>query len=298
MRLFRDLAVYLYLAVLWLLVKLLTYNMQMWLGSQLGSMLYFLMRTRRQVAQINIGLCFPDLSPQDRHEMLRENFRNLGRGIFETGIAWYASGRFISRLVTVNGVANLDGPLASGNGVLLVGGHFTTLDISCRALGTAIDFDVSYRPFGIAPLDARVIQGRERGAGIAIPKDNVRLLLERLKQNRVVWIAVDQADTSKGRVDARFFGRAAPSSSSVARIAQGRGCAVLPLFCQRRQDGKGYVLRIEEPLQDFPSGDPVADAERLNTVMERHIAEIPEQYYWIHRRFKGEADPYDRGSRS
>jgi KDO2-lipid IV(A) lauroyltransferase len=294
MRLLKNITVYLCLAVLWLLVKLLPYGSQMRLGALLGSTLYVVMRARREVARINIGLCFPALSPTDRHELLRENFRNLGRGVFETGIAWYGSGRFVSRLVTVQGVANLDGPKASGNGALLVGGHFTTLDITCRALGTAIDFDVSYRPFGIAPLDAHVIHGRERSAGIAIPKDNFRLLLQRLKQNRLIWIAVDQADTSKGSVDARFFGRMAPSFSSVARIASNHGCAVVPLFFKRREDGKGYIVRIEEPLQHFPSGDPVADAERLNGVVERHVGEIPAQYYWIHRRFKADPGLYSR----
>lgn len=298
MRLFRDLAVYLCLAILWLLVKLLPYRLQMGLGSLLGSTLFYGMRTRRDVAGVNIRLCFPDLPLKQQQELLHENFRNLGRGIFETGIAWYASSRFVGRLVTVEGAANLDGPLQSGRGVLLVGGHFTTLDISCRALGTALDFDVSYRPFGIAPLDARVIRGRERSAGITIPKDNIRLLLKRLKQNRVIWFAVDQADTSKGRVDARFFGRIAPSSGSVARIAGKHGCAVVPLFFQRRKDGKGYILRIEEALHSFPSGDPVADAEYLNAIIERHIGEIPEQYYWIHRRFKAVPDPYARDSMS
>ena len=298
MRLVKDLAVYLSLAVLWLVVKLLPYNAQMALGSSLGSILYVAMRSRREVAGINIRLCYPDLPPEDRHRMLRENFRNLGRGILETGIAWYAADRFIRPLVTVEGIDNLECALAAGRGALLVGGHFTTLDISCRALGTAIDFDVSYRPFGITPLDARVIQGRERSAGVAIPKDNLRLLLERLRQNRVIWLAADQADTSKGSVSARFFGRAAPSSSSVSRIAEKHGCAVIPLFFRRRADGKGYVLRIEEALQHFPTGDAVADAERLNAIIESHIADIPEQYYWIHRRFKTEPDPYNAASKA
>lgn len=297
MKLLKDLAVYLSLAVLWLLVKILPYRVMMWLGGMLGATLGLFMRSRRDIAKTNIDLCFPEAQPHDRHAILQEHFRNLGRGLFETGISWFASERFIRQLVTVEGVTNLDGPLAAGRGILLVGGHFTTLDISCRALGTAIDFDVSYRPFGIAPLDAQVIKGRQRGAGVAIPKDNVRLLLKRLKQNRTVWIAVDQADTSQGSVAARFFGQLAPSSSSVARIAQSHGCAIMPLFCVRRADGKGYLLRIEKPLTDFPSGDATADAERLNAVMERHVREIPAQYYWIHRRFKGSADPYGTASR-
>lgn len=297
MKLLQDLAVYLSLAVLWLLVKILPYRLMMWLGAMLGSTMGLFMRSRRNVARINIALCFPEARPDDRRAILREHFRNLGRGLFETGISWFASERFVRQLVTVEGVANLESALEAGRGALLIGGHFTTLDISCRALGTAIDFDVSYRPFGIEPLDAQVIKGRQRGAGLAIAKDNVRLLLKRLKQNRTVWIAVDQADTSQGSVPALFFGHLAPSSSSVGRIAQSHGCAISPLFCARRADGKGYLLRIEEPLQNFPSGDAAADAERLNAVMERHVREIPAQYYWIHRRFKGHPDPYGMVSR-
>lgn len=298
MKAFTNLVVYILLGILWLLVKTLPFHLQMNLGSLLGRVLFYALRTRREVARVNIGLCFPDLSPQDQEKMLRDNFRNLGRGLFETGISWWASESFVRRLVTVEGVDIVERSLEAGRGVLLVGGHFTTLDISCRALGTAIDFDVSYRPFGIPPLDAQVIRGRQRGAGLAIAKDNVRLLLRRLKQNRVVWIAVDQSDTSQGRVAARFFGRLAPSSSSVARIAQAHGCAVLPLFCARREDRTGYLLRIEGPLEDFPSGDPVTDAEQLNSVIEGHARQVPEQYYWIHRRFKGHPDPYSEAGKT
>ena len=298
MKAFTNLVVYILLGILWLLVKILPFRLQMNLGSLLGGVLFYALRTRREVARVNIGLCFPELAARDQEKMLRENFRSLGRGVFETGISWWASESFVRRLVTVEGVDTLARALEAGRGVLLVGGHFTTLDISCRGLGTAIDFDVSYRPFGIAPLDAQVIRGRQRGAGVAVAKDNFRLLLRRLKQNRVVWIAVDQADTSQGSVDARFFGLTAPSASSVARITQAHGCAVLPLFFARRENLSGYLLRIEQPLQDFPSGDPVTDAERLNAVVERHARQASNQYYWVHRRFKVHPDPYNQPERS
>ena len=298
MKTFTNLVVYILLGILWLLVKTLPYRAQMGLGAVLGRVLLHTVRTRREIARANIGLCFPELAARDQEKMLRENFRSLGRGVFETGISWWASESFVRRLVTVEGVDILARALEAGRGVLLVGGHFTTLDISCRALGTAIDFDVSYRPFGIAPLDAQVIRGRQRGAGVAVAKDNFRLLLRRLKQNRAVWIAVDQADTSQGSVDASFFGLTAPSASSVARITQAHGCAVLPLFFARRENLAGYLLQIEQPLQDFPSGNLVADAERLNAVVEKHVRQIPDQYYWIHRRFKGQPDPYNQPEKS
>ncbi len=261
-------------------------------GGFLGGILYLLASKRRAIARINIDLCFPDLTTAERQALLFENFRNLGRSFFEIGSAWWGSDQRINKLAQVEGVENLEQAMAAGKGVLLIGGHFTVLDMSCRLLGTAIDFDVSYRPTGNAVIDKQIIRGRERGARTAIPKDSFRQLLKSLKQNRAVWLAVDQAQTGGVPVAAPFFGITAPTANSVARIASRHGCVVMPLYCARRPDNKGYVLRLEEPLINFPSGNDLDDATRINQIIEQHVREAPDQYFWIHRRFKSDPQLY------
>lgn len=271
---------------------ILPFRLQMALGAALGKLFYVCAGTRRAVARKNIELCFPDLTATERQQLLSSNFRNLGRSLFEIGNAWWGPDKRISQLARVEGVEHLEKALNKGKGVLLIGGHFTVLDMSCRLLGTAIDFDVSYRPTGNDIIDRQIKRGRERGARTAIPKANFRLLLKSLKQNRPVWIAVDQAQTGGEPVTAPFFSIPAPTTNSVARIAARHGCAVMPLFCARQPGNKNYLLRLEAALDNFPTGDEVADTTRINRIIEQHVREAPEQYFWIHRRFKNDSRPY------
>ena len=272
---------------------ILPFRLQMAICGVLGRCLYLVSNKRRAIARINIGLCFPELTAAAQQQILLANFSNLGRSLFEIGTAWWASDKRIAGLANVQGVEHVERALAAGKGALLVGSHFTALDMSCRLLGTALDFDVSYRPTENPVIDKHILRGRQRGARTAIPKENFRLLLKSLRQNRAVWIAVDQAQTGGEPVMAPFFGIPAPTANSVARIAAGHGCAVIPLFCARQPGNKGYLLRLETPLEHFPSGDALADTTRINKIIEQHVREAPEQYYWIHRRFKNASRPYD-----
>lgn len=286
---FRRWSLWLLLGPLRALARL-PWRRQLALGRALGRVAGRLARRRRRIAARNLELCFPELSAGERGALLDAHFEALGIGLVEAGMAWRASDERIAALGAVDGIERLRAA-GGGRGVMLVGGHFTTLEMTCRLLGIAVDFDVTYRPLGMPAVDRLIRRGRSRGAARLIPKSNFRGMLASLRDGRTVWMAVDQAHTGDNRAAAPFFGIPAPTTTSPSRIAAG-AAAVLPLACRRLPDGR-YRLTLGPALEGFPSGDPLADATRLNRIIEEQVREAPEQYYWIHRRFKGESSPYD-----
>lgn len=271
---------------------LLPWPLQRALGRGLGAASYRLARRRRRIAARNLELCFPELGAGDRRELLRRHFRSLGIGLMELGLAWWASDRRLRAMGTVEGLEHLEAARAGGRPVILIAGHFTTLDLACRLLGLTVDYDGIQRPFGYAALDRQLTRGRLRAARRVYSKFDLRGILDALTRGRTLWMAVDQAQTSSRPVVAPFFGLPAPTTGSPARLAARSGAAVLPVAGVREPDGR-YRVTVEPALEDFPGGDDTADAARLNAVVERHARAAPEQYYWIHRRFKGEPSPYD-----
>jgi KDO2-lipid IV(A) lauroyltransferase len=267
-------------------------------GGALGGALRRLSPRRRQVAAVNIELCFPDLSPGQRADLLRRHFHSLGRGIVELGTAWWASDRALAGLVQVEGLEHLRAAHAAGRGVVLLSAHFTTLEIGGRLLARHEPFHVMYRRHEHPVIEWAMRRNRERHFDHAIPRDQVRAMLRSLKAGHAVWYAPDQDYAGKGAVFAPFFGVPASTNGATARIAAVSGAPVVPFFPVRT--GAGYRLRILPPLAGYPAGDPAADAARINAVIEAEVRRAPEQYLWVHRRFKhrppGEVFPYGRGS--
>jgi KDO2-lipid IV(A) lauroyltransferase len=142
----------------------------------------------------------------------------------------------------------------------------------------------------VAELSRR---GRSRHTVQAISSDQVRDLLQNLKNNLPVWYAPDQRFTDKNSALVPFFGQPASSNVATSRLARISGATVLPYFPHRRADGKGYVVRIYPPFENFPSKDPIADTRQFHQLIEAHVRQHPEQYLWAYKRFKREGwDPY------
>ncbi|WP_405238251.1 LpxL/LpxP family acyltransferase [Lentisalinibacter orientalis] len=271
---------------------LLPWRAQRLLGRGLGAAAFRLAGRRRRIAARNLELCFPELTADARQQLLRRHFRSLGIGLMELGMAWWASDRRLRAMATLEGLEHLEAARAAGRPVILIAGHFTTMDLACRLLGLAVDYDGIQRPFGYPALDRQLTRGRLRAVGTVYSKFDLRGILDALARGRTLWMAVDQAQTSSRPVLASFFGLPAPTTGSPARLAARSGAAVLPVAGRREPDGH-YRITVEPALEDFPGGDEVADAARLNAVVERQARAAPDQYYWIHRRFKGDPAHYD-----
>jgi KDO2-lipid IV(A) lauroyltransferase len=266
-------------------------------GEGLGWSIGRLLTQRRHVARINLKLCFPELGEQQRERLVDEHFKALGAGIFEACLAWWASDRRLRNRGEVVGLEHLDAALAGGHGVLLLTGHFTTLELGARFLVLADrPFHAMYRPYNNAVLDYFMHRWREQRSGLpALPREELRPLVRALREGRAIWYGPDQTMDFRHSVFVPFFGVPTLTITATSRLAQLGRAKVVPYF-PIRVNGRWRVTFFPA-LDDFPSEDEAADAARVNAVLEQGVRLSPAQYFWVHRRFKwrppGQADVYD-----
>ena len=268
------------------------------IGRVLGRAFYRLGRERRAIARINLELCFPERSAEQREQWVREHFEATGIGAMETATAWWGREEQLAGHYTIHGLEHLDRALEGGRGVLLMSAHFTTLELAARFLNLHRPFAAMYRPSERPLIDYLFRSNRNRHTkGGAIARDDVKTLLRTLRGNMPVWYAPDQARRGRHSELVPFFGVPASTQTATHRIARISKAPVLPFFACRRDDGH-YVLTIHPPLEDFPTDDPFADTTRVNRIIEQAVMEAPAQYFWTHKRFKKRAglpDPYKQG---
>ena len=272
------------MGLLWLLIQMPTSWLQR-LGRGLGLGLYALMPGRRHIARTNLQLCFPELSDREREHLVRENFASSAMAIFEALLGWWGSDQRIAALYTVEGEENLAAARADGNGVILLGGHYTTLEISGRFFGPHVKgIYPIYKPAKNPVVELLMVRARKRYFDDLLPNSDLRGAIRQLRRGNVTWYAPDQDFGRRDTVFAPFMGVPAASLVATARLAKLGRAKVLPFYSQRLADGR-YLVRIEPALENFPSGEDVADATAINRVIEQQVRRAPEQYLWIHKRF-------------
>ena len=262
------------------------WSVQRALGGAAGRVLYRLMRRRRGIAETNLALCFPRLDEADRSRIVRRHFRSLGLGLVETAIAWWGSDEQVAARARILGSEHLEAALSGGKGVLLFGGHFTTFEIGGRITASRFAVGATYRPHNDPWWDATLRAGRTRYLSDLVPHKDARAMVRYLGRNRILWYAPDQDHGGRRSVFARFFAERAATTTATAWLAGRSGARVVPYASRRRADESGWDVVLGPALKDFPSGDDLADAERLNAVLEAEIERNVEQYLWVHRRFK------------
>lgn len=269
------------------LLEPLPYGVLMAFGRGVGSLVSRLPLSFVRIARRNLQLCFPAETAAWRERVLRRHFQSVGMGLFETAIAWWGSNRRILELTQIDGMEHLEAALAQGKGAILLSAHFTPLEIGARAMCARRELSIMYRPTRNLALERFLAHHRSEKAKRAIPRDDVRTLVTALKNNEPVWYAPDQSYRKKGAQMVPFFGVPAATNTATSRLARMTGAPVLPYFPERLPGGRGYRVTISPMLADFPSKDAALDAERFNKMIEAHVRRVPEQYLWIHRRFKG-----------
>ncbi|MBS0381436.1 MAG: LpxL/LpxP family Kdo(2)-lipid IV(A) lauroyl/palmitoleoyl acyltransferase [Proteobacteria bacterium] len=256
------------------------------LGAAFSAAASPLLRARRRVIARNLELCFPELDANQREALRREATREMGRMLGEFALGWFASDRKLARLkVEINGLEHLAAARAQGRGVLLVGGHFSHLELCARLISRQIRIAGMYRRMDSDVFEWLVLRARLRYADAMFDKDQLRTTVKYLKRGGTIWYAPDQDMRGKDSVFAPFFGIPASTITATHHLARLSGAAVMPFF-HRRTPAGGYVLRLEAPLENFPTADVVADTTRVNAAIERMVREAPAQYLWAHKRFK------------
>jgi len=281
------------LAVMWLAARL-PWAVQRGLGRLIGALALRLAGQRRHAAAINLALCFPEKSAAERAVLLRDSFHDFGIGLFEFARAWWGAAAPMRCTVRIEGIEHLDALRAQGRGVLMVSGHFMTLEMCGRLLCDHVPLAGMYRRHRSDVFEWAVKRGRLRYAAAMFSNEEIRPAMRHLKQGGLLWYAPDQDMRGKDTVFAPFFGVPAATITATHQFARLSGCAVVPFF--HRREGADYVLRIAPPLVEFPSSDAVADSARVNAAIEAMVRAAPSQYLWLHRRFKrrpeGMSSPY------
>jgi Kdo2-lipid IVA lauroyltransferase/acyltransferase len=282
-------------------IELLPFSAQLRVGCLLGGLIRRLPLAYVRIARRNIELCMPALSPAEQAKLLDRHCACLGMALCETADTWWSNDRRVNALAEVEGLENLRAALARGRGAIMIGGHFTTIEIATRILGTVVPLNVVYRPTKNALLSHTMFTSFSRN-GKPIAHDDIRSMIRALKKNEAVWYAPDQSYRNKGAAMVNFFGIPAATTTATSRLARISGAAVLTYFPERLPGNAGYRVVIGPALEDFPGEDAIADAERFNRLLEAQIRRVPEQYLWLHRRFKGLSadypDYYGRDSRN
>jgi len=264
------------------------------IGNAVGALLYWLIPERRRVTRINLAKCFPQMEAAEREKLARASFRAFARSFIERGILWWAPTRRVARLVRVEGVEHLKA--LGTNRVVLFGPHFVGLDAVVRL---NIDFPMvsTYSRQKDAFLDAVIYRGRTRFGGEVFPRQaGLRPALRAIKSGAMYYYLPDMDLRPKRQLFVPFFGVPAATVTGLSYIARLTGAAVVPCVTRMLPGGRGYVVRLYPAWNDFPSGDDAADARRMVAFIEERVREMPEQYLWMHKRFKsrpqGEAEFY------
>ena len=274
------------------LVCLLPHRIGLGIGRGIGNLAYRLAGSRRFVVLRNLELCFPDLADVERRALAKRHFKALGMSIVEMGLGRWASDRFHDRVSTLNGVEHLEAAVAEGRGIILLSAHFTTLEIMGRKLAmVSPPFDAVYRRNRSDFITELMRSGREVSADDSIEKRDIKRMVRSLRAGRPVWYAPDQSYDRKGSVVIEFFGVPTMHTTATSTLARLGRAITLPYFPERLANGR-YVFTIGPPLEDFPSDDEVEDTRKYVRALETHIRRCPEQYFWVHRKFKNLPDGY------
>lgn len=265
------------------------------LGETLGSLLYLIPGKRKHILHTNLRLCFPEQTDAERKHLALSAFRHVIRSYLERGTQWYGSAKAVSGLVKLKTAIELrdryDQP------TIFLGFHFAAIEATCMYYSILHPVASIYTPMSDAVTDKISLEQRSRFGTQMIPRNgSAREILKVLKSGKPIMLAADMDFGLRDSVFVPFFGIQACTLTAVSRLAQLSGARVVPFVSEVLPDYRGYGLQIFPALQGFPSGDARADAVAMNEFLEARIRENPDQYYWVHRRFKrrpqGEAPVY------
>jgi len=275
--------IWLGLALLWLLTRL-PFGLQMRIGSLLGAVTYYFTARRRKITEINVALCFPHLDTREKTQLVKRVFVAQGKGLIETAMSWFLPQEYFYSRVSFEGLEHLRAAKASGRGIILAGGHFAIIDLFGALLSPELQPDMIQRNHNNPLMDLFMTRARESFGGRCISRRDLRSIVRGLKAGRSVWYAPDQDYGRKDSVFVPFFSVPTATITTTSGLARLGKAVVLPAFPYRTPDNK-YRIRILPPL-NIPGESETQDAADIMAFIEKCVKEFPDQYLWMHRRFK------------
>lgn len=264
----------------------LPYRVTLFFGTCFGYLFYTFAASRQKITQTNVKLCFPELSAVESKAFTKATIIENGVGLVETCIAWFNHQHIRRGMIEVTGQEVLEETIAEGRGVILVGAHYTTLDLGGVLMAKVHKVGVMYRRNKNPLMDLFMRSSRSKFCEKVLPREDMRNVIRFIKNGGVMWYAPDQDYGRDNSVFAPFFGVEAATVTAIPRLVKLTGAAVLILGHHRRPDKKGYILSINRLSGAYPTGDDREDAALINHELEQQIRKYPTQYMWLHRRFK------------
>jgi KDO2-lipid IV(A) lauroyltransferase len=277
------------IALLWL-VHFLPFRVIAFIGEATGAALFWLIAERRRVTRVNLEKCFPAMAPPERERLARAHFRAVGRAFIDHALLWWAPRERIERLVRIEGLERLRAAMGKPGGapLILLVPHFVGLDAGATRLACEINATSMYSRQKNAQFDALLHLGRSRFGDQRnfSRQQGIRPVLACMREGRPFYYLPDQDYGPRDAMFVPFFGVSAATIPGLSRIARVARAKVMPCVTRMLPGGAGYVLGIEPPWDNFPTDDLAADTRRMNAYIEQLIAGMPEQYNWMHKRFK------------
>ena len=274
-----------FIVVFWLVTRL-NLKWQFRIGRLIGRTIQLFPSKLTRTTEINIKHCFPELSDAERKTLISKNFESLGLGVMECAMSMLLPWKENDGLFKINGLEHGKAAQAKGKGILLVGPHFTSIEMVGRMIPKGYPLVVVYRPHKKKQITYIQEKFRRHHYAHYISRDKVRDIVRALQNNMAVWYAYDVDAGSKRSVFAPFFGIQTATLTSVSRLVQLTGATVIPVSYYRHDDEFRYEMNLLPPFDHFPSDDPVKDAAMINAELEKAIRQKPEQYIWQYKRFK------------
>lgn len=276
-----------------LLLTVLPWPIQRYFAYGLAKLAWKGLKSRRQTTLRNLEVCFPEWTASEVEKNAKQVFVDMMLGTFETLNAWYKSSWFKNR-TQIQGLDALLAAQQQGHGIILLGSHSTLLDAGGYICSQFFDTDVVYRPQNNPLLDWLIYTARQPIYGEQIDHDDIRFLVKRLREGKTIWYSPDQDFGLKQGVMAPFFGVPAATVTAQRRLVKvGKAKVMSVHFYRLDEKNPKYQIIIEPELIDYPTQDEIADATRVNQLLEMQLRRAPTQYMWFHRRFKTRPEGYE-----
>ncbi|AYC19561.1 Lipid A biosynthesis lauroyltransferase [Dickeya dianthicola] len=274
------------IALLYLIV-LLPYPLIYRIGTGLGKLSMRFLKHRVTIAHRNLQLCFPDMPAAERKQLVKKNFESVGMGVMETGMAWFWPDWRIERWFRVTGIEIMQPLREQKRGVLLIGLHFLTLELGARIFGLQNAGIGVYRPNDNKLIDWLQTWGRMRSNKSMLDRKDLKGMIRALKQGEIIWYAPDHDYGPRSSVFVPLFAvKNAATTVGSYMLARAAKPAIVPFVPRRLPDGRGYELIIQPAQLHIPLESEEATAAWMNKLIEENILLAPDQYMWLHRRFK------------
>ncbi|NQY35055.1 MAG: LpxL/LpxP family Kdo(2)-lipid IV(A) lauroyl/palmitoleoyl acyltransferase [Alteromonadaceae bacterium] len=268
-------------------ISWLPYKLQLALGRMIGKLFLKFGSSRKKIALKNLELCFPEMSDNEKQSILKRNFENTGIALLETGMGWWWPDWRVKRKINFIGLEHLDKAKQEGKGMLMLTMHYLSAEMNCRCIGIGNPMVVFYRPHNNPLMEFFQFRGRGRSNKYMLGKKDVKGLISALQAGESCIYLPDHDYGRKRSLFVPFFAvKDAATTTGTLIFARQKNTLTFMMIPTRNEDGSGYTVEITPALENFPTEDDEADVIRVNQELEKAILQKPEQYMWLHRRFK------------